>query len=69
MTTGTLEDFSGDMVMLVCERCDKRNRYLKKKMIQRYGLNLPLEKILARSAECSLNPAYGKACEARFEGQ
>lgn len=69
MTTASLEDFQGDIIEVVCERCDKRSRHRKIKMIKDFGLATPLEKVLARLAECSMNPAYRKPCEARFEDQ
>jgi hypothetical protein len=71
MTSGslTLSEHPSDLVTIVCERCDRRGRYHRHKLIQRFGPDAALPDILRELADCTKASGHGNdMCRVRYEG-
>ncbi len=71
MATGsrTLTDYPGDIVVVVCDRCERRGRLNKVKLIAEYGPDAALPDVLRGIADCTKAKGYGNdLCGVRFEG-
>jgi hypothetical protein len=71
MATGslTLTDYPGDAVVIVCDRCDRRGRLNKAKLIGEHGPDAALPDILRKIADCTKAKGFGNdICSAKYEG-
>jgi hypothetical protein len=71
MATGslTLTDYPGKMVVIACDRCARRGRLNKAKLIAEHGPHAVLPDILRQIADCTKAGGYGNdLCGAKFEG-
>jgi hypothetical protein len=54
----TIAEFPGLVLEVYCRRCDRRGRYVKARLVERFGLNLSLPDLLRElSPDC---PARGR---------
>jgi hypothetical protein len=71
MATGSraLSDYPSDLIVVVCDRCNRKGRLNKAKLITEYGLDAALPDVLRLIADCTKSKGYGNdLCSAKYEG-
>jgi hypothetical protein len=71
MATGSLSlnKYPGDMVVIACDRCGRRGRLSKARLIADHGRDAALPDILRKIADCAKASGLGNdLCGAKYEG-
>ncbi len=71
MATGSLSltEYPGDMVVVACDRCGRRGRLSKARLIADHGRDAALPDILRKIADCAKAGGLGNdLCGAKYEG-
>tara|TARA_B100002003_G_scaffold214127_1_gene212213 strand:+ start:26 stop:244 length:219 start_codon:yes stop_codon:yes gene_type:complete len=71
MATGSLNltEYPGDMVVVACDRCGRRGRLNKARLIASHGRDAALPDILREIADCAKASGFGNdLCGAKYEG-
>jgi hypothetical protein len=62
----TLAEFPLSMVEIACEKCSRRGRLRKNRLIEQYGADIPLPNLLARLANGELRTSMHDPCGAYY---
>ena len=65
----TLAEYPGDVIVLACERCDRRGQFRKERLIAEYGPDIGLPDLRIRlAADCPLaiKPVGNVGCGAIY---
>ena len=64
--SSSLAQFPVDMVELACEKCGRRGRLLKAKLIEAYGGDIALPDLRAAIARCDRAQSMSDPCGAHY---
>jgi hypothetical protein len=70
MPTGSikLKDHPGETVRIACEKCCRAGQYPKRKLVERYGPNIPLPDLRVEIAQCERQGKMHDACGVHYLG-
>ncbi len=64
-----LEDYPGNSVVIICDRCSRSGRLNKSRLIAEYGPDAALPDVLRQVANCAKSKGYGNdLCGAKYGG-
>jgi hypothetical protein len=62
----TLRNSPGDYVELACRKCERRGRLGRARLVDQYGIDVPLPDLLAELAKCARRGNFHDACGAYY---
>jgi hypothetical protein len=62
----TLAEFPLDMVELACDKCSRRGRLLKAKLVEAYGKDIALPDLRSAIARCDRAGSMSNPCGAYY---
>jgi hypothetical protein len=58
----TLRNLPGDYLELACRKCERWGRLSRTRLVDQYGIDIPLPDLLAELAKCSRRGNFHDAC-------
>jgi hypothetical protein len=70
MRTGSLslQQYPGETVRLVCDKCGRAGRYRKQTLIKQFGADIPLPDLREEIAQCDRARAMHDMCGVHYFG-